>query len=109
MIQRPEDLGHIKVSLVFNDLEYRELEIDLEHINKNGRSSFTPQGVAEILKLLLENTFLTPAGSKAFGEEICTYYMYKKRLENEFYKLVICICSDKPNTIGVITLYKESK
>ena len=106
MIKRPEGLSYIKVDLVFNFRSFTELEIDLSHINKDDRSNLKVEEVVKLVEQLLKNTTLLPSDKKEFGEDTCSYFVKVGKYENKRYKLVFCICSDKPESIGVITLHR---
>ena len=103
---RPEGLEFVDVGLRFNFQEYTELEIDLKHVNKEARSSFTKHEVSNCVVALLNGLILGPSGSKEFGDEMCSYFVRSGEYDQKQFKLVICICSDKPKTIGVITLHR---
>lgn len=107
MISRPKTLEIIKARLEFNFQIMNELEIDLEHINKNGRSYLGPIEVLNIVNELINETVLYSSDIKKFGDEMCTYYVKKGHFSHMNYKIVFCICSDKPRTIGVITLHRQ--
>jgi hypothetical protein len=106
LITRPVDLSIIRANFEFNFQNILELEIDLTHINKLGRSQFTEIDVLNIVSELIGNKILSPSSYKEFGDEHCTYYVKTSFLFEKKYKVVFCICSDKPNTIGVITLHR---
>jgi hypothetical protein len=96
-----------KVSLKkFNFQTISELEIDLAHVNKSDRSKLTAMEVLNIVSELIGNKILSPSDYKEFDDEICTYYVKTGLVYEKKYKAVFCICSDKPNTIGVITLHR---
>ncbi|MDD0852101.1 hypothetical protein HBN50_03290 [Halobacteriovorax sp. GB3] len=105
MIERPSGLEAVEVNIEFNFLNYTKLEIDLAHVNKDGRSSYSCEDVAEIVSHLLNGLRLEASDEKAFGEEICSYFVRSGAFEEKNYKLVFCICSDRPESIGVITLH----
>lgn len=107
MILRPKHLVRSKISLQFNGFRFSEIEVDLEHVNQNKRSKLEVEDIEEILKSWVEQRFYSSAGEKKFGNEICTYYVVRKKYKAKPYKLVLCICSDKPSTLGVITFYRE--
>lgn len=106
MIIRPDGLEIVDINLEFNFKTYLKLEIDMAHVNKDGRSNFTKDDVARIAIFLLTNLVLTPSDEKEFGEEICSYFVRTSEFEKKNYKLVFCICSDRPDTIGIITLHR---
>lgn len=106
MIPRPENLVRVKVKVQFNLRVFESLEIDLSHINKNKRSSYSVSLVTDIVVSVISNLLLEPVDSKFFDDESCTYYLRTGVHENKRYKIVFCICSDMPNVIGVITLHR---
>lgn len=113
MIQRPENLKGVKVDFMFNGLPIREIEVELEHINFGGskkreRSSFDVKAVAKICEHFFSEARLQPSGEKAFGNELCRYFKLSDVYRKKNYRIVICHCSDKPRTLGVITLFKEA-
>jgi hypothetical protein len=103
---RPQNLVRCKVELIFNLFTFTELEIDLEHVNKNGRSIYGAEEVSLIVTALLSGQLLRPSGEKQFEDGYCSYFVCSGRLGDKILKLVFCICSDKPETIGVITLHR---
>ncbi|CBW26014.1 hypothetical protein BMS_1135 [Halobacteriovorax marinus SJ] len=106
MIERPSALEIVEASIEFNFLNYTKLEIDLAHVNKDGRSSYTCEDVAEIVSHLLNDLRLEASDEKSFGEEICSYFVRSGEFKDKRYKLVFCVCSDRPESIGVITLHR---
>lgn len=109
MITRPKNLVHVEMNIEFNFHGYEVLEIDLEHINKEKRSHLTAYEVSFIVKSLIDGMNLYPSGVKSFNDEICSYFVRRNLYKDKSYKLVFCICSDRPYSIGVITLYREKK
>ena len=103
---RPEGLEIFEVDIGFNLQIYKFLEIDLVHINKNGRSNYSVQDIIEIFIILINGLILTPSDEKFFGDEMCSYFVKSGICNNKKLKVVFCICSDRPSTIGVITLYR---
>lgn len=106
MIERPEELETVEVDVQFNFQKFEFLEIDLKHINKNGRSNLSVLEVTEMVLGLINNRNLSPSGEKAFGDEMCSYFVRSGKRDGKKLKLVFCICSDRPTTIGVITLHR---
>lgn len=106
MILRPVDLAIIGVNIEFNYQVYKFLEIDLPHINKDGRSTFTTEGLAFMIRRLIDKKFLRAASHKEFGKDVCFYYVINERINKKMYKLVFCVCSDRSDSIGVITLHR---
>ncbi len=111
MIIRPNSLISVKTNFGFNGLIITEVEIDINHVNfgKNKskkRSNFNADFVAKVCNKFFSNKFLEDVGLKEFGDEVCRYFKIDSVFENKKYRMVICVCSDKPNTVGVITLYE---
>lgn len=111
MINRPKTLVHIECAFVFNGLIIEEIEIDLEHINygkskRNMRSNYDSEFVSGLCRMLLANKNLESVGERTFNDEICSYYKVEDFFEKTKLRVVVCVCSDKPNTLGVLTLYK---
>jgi hypothetical protein len=88
---------------------FDQLEIDLSRINKNHRSNFTGIDVVEMFLFALNHVSLVPVDIRKYSDEICSYFIYCFEQENNSYKLVFCICSDKPSVIGIITLFRLKK
>ena len=105
LIIRPDELEIIEAKIEFNMKEFMSLEVDLSHINKNGRSCYSVLEVKKIVATLIDGLLLSPSGEKEFGDEFCSYFVKTGEVMEKKLKLVFCICSDKPDCIGVITLY----
>ena len=106
MIKRPKGLEIVELTVEFNFQKFTCLEIDLEHVNKDQRSNFSLEDVSQIVLVLIDNLRLSPSGEKEFGDDICSYFVRSASYEDKNFKLVFCICSDRPATIGVITLHR---
>lgn len=106
MIIRPEGLELVEVSLVFNLKIIERLEIDLAHVNKAERSKYKASEVAFLIGRFINHLELPSSSEKIIGGEICHYFVSFGEIEGKKYKLVFCTCSDRPKTIGVITLYR---
>jgi hypothetical protein len=109
VIIRPSHLTILKCDFSFNGLEIEELEIDLKHINKRGRSSYTAEEISKFVRFYLDGKILYYSDKKIFGDDFCEYYVWINSAEQKTFKLVFCICSDKPSTIGVLTFYQLRK
>ena len=96
----------IEAIIEFNYQNFEFLEIDLDHVNKNGRSNFSVKEVKDIVKALINGLRLMPSDVKSYGDEICSYFVRTGDYGDNSFKLVFCICSDRPTTIGVITLHR---
>ena len=81
----------------------------MSHINKNHRSNFTGIDVVEMVLFALNHVSLEPVDIKKYSDEICSYFIYCFELGHTNYKLVFCICSDRPSVIGIITLFRFKK
>lgn len=111
MIERPNNLIIVEANFEFNGLLINEIEIDLDHVNfgrnmEKKRSSFEADFVSKVCLEFFSNKYLKDVGQQQFGDDLCLYFKLEEVFRNERYKMVICICTDKPNTIGVITMYK---
>lgn len=106
MIKRPADLVEIEAELVFNSRPIDRIEVDLVHINKNSRSNVTAAEVWEIVVFNLSGAIEEAAGSKQYSNGTCDYFAKMVRYKRNWYKLVWCVCEDKPRTMGVITFYR---
>jgi hypothetical protein len=112
MINRPKNLELIECSLIFNNREFHRVEIDLSHINREGRSNFLAHEAYLILVKLIEGALLEHHDERIFVNGTCQYYQETGRgYNNKWYKIVFCTCTDRPNAIGLITLFrvKEKK
>lgn len=106
MIKRPLELEIVAASVEFNYKAFEFLEIDLEHVNKDKRSDYSADEVVKIVLIMIDNLRLVPSGEKDFGNETCSYFVRSGNCDDKNFKLVFCICSDRPTTIGVITLHR---
>ena len=84
---RPSGLEIFEANIEFNFLNYTKFEIDLAHVNKDGRSSYTCEDVAEIVSHLLNGLRLEASDEKVFGEEVCSYFVRSGEFEDKNYKL----------------------
>lgn len=96
----------VEVSAEFNYKTFGLLEIDLEHVNKDKRSNYSADEVVKIVLAMINNLRLAPSGEQEFGNETCSYFVRSGSCDDKNFKLVFCICSDRPTTIGVITLHR---
>lgn len=107
MIKRPKHLIYFNTKVIFNGRAFNKVEIDLKHINKGRRSKFDENEITQVLLEHINGNFFSSSGFKRFGDESCTYFKIPLRYKNNLWRLVLCICSDKPNTIGIITFFRE--
>ncbi len=107
MLERPEGLQVVKINIEFNFHKFNILEIDLPHVNKNSRSNYSAKQVSAIANRLIDGQLLAPAGEKQFGKDFCTYYVKTDYFGKYQYKIVFCICSDRPNSLGIITMHRK--
>ena len=110
MIPRPHWLISRFIEITFNSREFNFLEIDLDHINK-GKSrersgDVTASEVALIVQSFLNGNDIEANDVKYFGQYNCQFFVKKQLYLNKMYKMVLCICSDRPDTIGIITLHR---
>lgn len=110
MIKRPENLLIKKIDLTFNFIDFYFIELDFIHINQGRKglrkNALSLKEVMSISKSLIHNEKLIPAGIQEYEEESCSYYTKRGSYKNKEYKIVFCICSDRPNSIGIITLFR---
>ena len=106
MIVRPKGLISLNLQVNFNQRTFDAVEIDLIHINKLKRSNFEADFIKKIIEGNLEGVSLRRLDLKKFGIEYCEYYITVVSLLEKKFKLVFCICTDRPHTIGVITFYR---
>lgn len=106
MIERPIGLKLIAIDLVFNFQTFKFLEIDLNHINKNKRSTYTLEEAKNIISELLLNKLLEPSAIREYKSESCSYFVLIDCFMRKKFKVVFCICSDRPENIGIITLHR---
>ena len=106
LIKRPEGLLKINVRIEFNLQLFECLEVDLSHINKNQRSFYNLKEIQGMAQNLIDGICLVPSGEKRFYDEFCTYYVLESLYNDKMFKLVFCICSDRPKILGMITLHR---
>lgn len=110
MLIRPISLIQLDAKIIFNQHLFLKLEIDLDHINegksKTRNKLHTAEEVSIIVSHLLQFKNCKSSGLKMYNEDICNYYVIIGLFEKKQYKVVFCICSDRPMSIGVITLFR---
>lgn len=107
---RPDGLQIVDIAIDFNFLKYSKLEIDLHHINRGKKltryTNFSTEEVLKIVKSILNDEVLESSTQKDYGDEICDHFDLIKNVQGKNYKIVFCICSDRKDTIGIITLFR---
>lgn len=110
MIPRPNRLICRFVEITFNKREFNFLEIDLEHINegksRDRKGELTVSQVVLIVQHFINDDDLEANDVKYFGGYNCQFFVKKQFYRDKMFKLVFCICSDRPDTIGIITLHR---
>lgn len=106
LIVRPKDLVRVETRIEFNGRSFDSLEIDLNHINKGERSKFTARDILFATQYLIHQRYYEVSAERMFGSEVCSYFVLEDFVRSKSYKLVFCICSDRPLTIGVLTYYR---
>ena len=84
--------------------------MDISHINfgkKETRvSNYTSAEIIAIVLNFINDQDFMPEATRQFENESCDYFLYIGKYNGKNYKLIFCICSDRPNSIGVITLFR---
>jgi hypothetical protein len=106
VIKRPVDLVEIEAELVFNSRPIDRIEVDLAHIIKNSRSNVTATEVWEIVVFNLSGATVMATDSKKYSDGSCDYFVRTIRYRTHWFKLVWCICNDRPTTLGIMTFYR---
>lgn len=113
ILKRPQGLKRVEWNIEFNNNHFEALEIDLEHVNKGKQKTrqtyYDEKDVLFIFDKLVNNSLLHPVDKRKFKNEICEYFIISGPIDNIKFKLIFCICSDRPKTIGVITLHRVKK
>jgi hypothetical protein len=107
---RPDDLVYVDVDIEFNLKKFTSLEIDLRHINNGSKATRSTQysvdEVVEIVRKFLNNQMVDEFSKRDYGNITCEYFSVVDKFKGKKYKLIICECSDRPDAIGVITLFR---
>jgi len=110
VVVRPDGLLVIDVEIEFNFLNYSKLEIDLHNINRGKKltrySNFSLEEVLIIVKTFFDGEVVELDIQKHYGDESCNYFSMIKKHQGNNYKLVLCICSDRVDALGIMTLYR---
>jgi hypothetical protein len=113
VVIRPDILQIVDIDIEFNYVKYSKLEIDLQHINRGKKltrhSNFLLEEVLILVTFILDGEVIGLNASKSCGDENCDYFSILKRFQGNNYKLVLCVCSDRKDTLGIITLYRARK
>lgn len=110
MVIRPDGLQIIEVDIEFNYLKYSKLEIDLHHINREKKftreTNFSAKEIFILVTVFLDGEVLELNAQEVYGDESCDYYSVTKSYEDNIYKLVFCICTDRRDSLGIMTLHR---
>ena len=110
MVPRPLGLTSRFVEITFNNRVFNFLEIDLEHINKgksqNRKTDLAVSEVVLIVQFFINDAELEANDVKYFGGYNCQFFVKKRSFRDKMFKLVFCICNDRPDTLGIITLHR---
>jgi len=106
LIKRPDDLEIYPINLQMNRRRFDSIELNLAHINKEKRSNFLPEEVTLLFIQLVDGLSFDSVDEKKFGNDFCKYYVEIGKFGNKKFKVVFCICSDRPKSIGIITFYR---
>ena len=84
-----------------------------QHINHGkGLTRLTNLSVEEVVILVeafIDGEILELNTPKYYGDENCDYFSMTKNYLGQIYKLVFCICSDRRETLGIITLHRSRR
>jgi hypothetical protein len=107
---RPKDLMIVKVDIEFNYLHYTKLEIDLEHINRGKNFSretkFSVEEIIFLAQLFIDGEHLELDAQKYYEDESCNYFIMIKKFQDNNYKLIFCICTDREDSLGIMTIFR---
>ena len=111
LIKRPLGIVLCEVEIRFNRRQFFCLEIDLNHINlgKGGtrNSNYTVAEVAGIVLEMINDIEFESHSSKQYKNGFCEYFSFTEKYQMKNYKVVFCICTDRPRSIGIITLFRQ--
>lgn len=77
----------VKVDIEFNYLHYTKLEIDLE-------------------QLFIDGERLELDAQKYYEDESCNYFIMIKKFQDNNYKLIFCSCTDREDSLGIMTFFR---
>lgn len=107
---RPGDLFVVDVKIEFNFEKYSKLEIDFQHINRGKGftrdEDFSIETIVKYVTMILDKELSEAELEKEYGDESCEYFTLIKNIDGKNFKLVFCICTDRLDTLGIITLYR---
>ena len=107
---RPDDLVYVDVEIEFNLKKFTSLEIDLRHINNGSKATrntkYSIEEVVEVVRKFLSGRVEVAISKTGYGYINCDYFLIEDYFEGKRFKLIICECSDRPNAIGIITLFR---
>jgi hypothetical protein len=110
VVTRPDGLVIVDVEIEFNFLNYSKVEIDLQHINQGKnvtrKTQFSVEEAVNLVIALIDGQVIELDSQRYYGDDSCNYYSAIKKFQSNFYKLVFCTCTDRPETLGIITLYR---
>jgi len=106
VIKRPSELEFCEVDFQFQFRQFSALEIDLKHINRNGRNHFDLIEALDLTLCFIKEGMLSSSDEKIYGEIYCEYFVLIGLWKGKTFKLVTCTCSDRPDNLGVITIYR---
>lgn len=105
-LSRPAHLIIRNCEFYFNRTLYKKLEMDLVHINKDRRSNYKADDIEKISIHLLAGKSLIPSATRIYSLIICNYFIVEEWYDDKKFRIAFCICSDRPNTIGIMTLFR---
>lgn len=107
---RPDDLVIVDAEIIFNFVLYTKLEIDLQHINRGKKftreSDYTATDVVELVTEFLNGDTFAPESMVEYDTERCDYFSVEKFFKGNKFKLIFCHCTDRNQTLGIMTMYR---
>jgi hypothetical protein len=101
LIVRPENLLFYKVDLWFNFDHFSMIEMDISHINFGKKvrriSNYSSEEIAAIVLNFINDQDFMPEATRQFENEVCDYFLFVGKYNGKNYKLIFCLCSDRPN------------
>ncbi len=109
-VTRPESLIIINTEMEFNLRDFKKLEVDLKHINEGKdqtrETKWLIEDVLALVKVFIDGQIQIAESHFDYKDESCDYFLVTDKYKGKLYKLVFCICSDRKNSIGIITLHR---